>query len=623
MLFRFLCSLVCVPHDLAAKLRLFWSLARPFWKSEEKWRALLLLGAVLTTTTMQNWIGVRLSYWNRDFFNTVQRGDYSYFVHLGAVMIGLIFLSITFWLAEDYLFSSLKIRWRRWLTARFLDQWLGDRAHYLGQLDSGHGDNPDQRISEDIRSFVFTSLDLFMQVFSSAVGFIAFVVILWNLSEGPPTPLGRPPPVDISTHVAWLGATYLALWHAYETTMAFLTAIPGHLVWFCFLYSWLGSWLVSRVGRPIIGLAYEQEKLEADFRFGLVRLRENSESTALLEGEPAERRTLGASFGRIVGNFNARLVRQIHLNAFKAVYFRLSDIVPLLLSAPRFFAGILSLGQLTQLTGAFGRVQSCLNLFINSFETFASWWAVTQRLDGFVRGIEHSRALRAGQSRIYDSGLAGERLEVQNLALFRPDGRPLISPASFSLAPGDSVLITGPSGCGKSTLLRALAGLWPYEQGSVHLPATFRCMVMPQRPYLPIGSLRAAVCYPSAPAEFSDEAVRTALALAQAPALASRLDEEAHWSQMLSGGEQQRVGLARIFLHKPEWLFLDESTSAMDESAEHAFYLSLRATLPGATYLTIAHRSTLKAFHARLFRILPQDDGSHRLAEINNAMSNW
>jgi putative ATP-binding cassette transporter len=614
---------VAVPHAIASKLRLFWSLAKPFWTSDEKWHALLLLSCVLTTTALQNWIGVRLSYWNRDFFNTVQRGDYSYFVHLGAVMIGLIFLSITFWLAEDFLFSSLKIRWRRWLTARFLDKWLGDRAHYLGQLDSGHGDNPDQRISEDIRSFVFTSLDLFMQIFSSAIGFIAFVVILWNLSEGPPTPLGRPPPVDISTHVAWLSATYLWLWHAYENTMAFLTAIPGHLVWFCFLYSWLGSWLVSRVGRPIIGLAYEQEKLEADFRFGLMRLRENSESTALIDGEPAERRTLGASFGRIVGNFNARLVRQIHLNAFKSVYFRLSDTVPLLLSAPRFFAGIISLGQLTQLTGAFGRVQSSLNLFINSFETFAGWWAVTQRLDGFVRGIEHSRELRATQSRIYDSGLTGDRLEVQNLALYRPDGRLLLSPVTFSLSPGDSVLITGPSGCGKSTLLRALAGLWPYEQGMVHLPDPFRCMVMPQKPYLPIGTLRAAVCYPEPPESFTEDAVRTALALAQAPTLAARLDEEAHWSQTLSGGEQQRVALARIFLHKPDWLFLDESTSAMDETAEHAFYLSLRATLPDITYLTIAHRSTLKAFHARNFAIVAHDDGSHQLAEVSNAMANW
>ncbi|MBW8781871.1 MAG: ABC transporter ATP-binding protein/permease [Verrucomicrobia bacterium] len=612
-----------MPQTFPSKLRLFWSLARPFWTSDEKWRALLLLGAVLTTTALQNWIGIRLSYWNRDFFNTVQHGDYSYFVHLGAVMIGLIFLSITFWLAEDYLFSSLKIRWRRWLTTRFLDQWLGDRAHYLGQLDSTHGDNPDQRISEDIRSFVFTSLDLFMQVFSAAIGFVSFVVILWGLSGGPPTPLDLPPPVGLSTDWSWLNPTYLALWHAYEVTMAFLTSIPGHLVWFCLLYSWLGTWLVSRVGQPIIGLAYEQEKLEADFRFGLIRLRENSESTALIEGEPAERRTLGASFSRIVGNFNARLVKQIHLNAFKAVYFRLSDSVPLLLSAPRFFAGIISLGQLTQLTGAFGRVQSCLNLFINSFETFASWWAVTQRLDGFVRGIEHARVLRASQSQIYDSGHTGDRLEVQNLALYRPDGRLLLAPVNFSLTPGDSVLITGPSGCGKSTLLRALAGIWPYEQGSVHLPAPFRCMVMPQKPYLPIGTLRAAVCYPEAPEKFSDEAVRTALALAQAPALAARLDEEAHWSQHLSGGEQQRVALSRLFLHRPEWIFLDEATSAMDEAAEQAFYLSLRATLPNVAYLTIAHRSTLKALHARHFRVLALDDGSHELAEINNAMANW
>jgi vitamin B12/bleomycin/antimicrobial peptide transport system ATP-binding/permease protein len=613
-----------VPPNFGSRLRTFWILARPFWlASAERKNAWALLAAVIALTFAQNWISIRLSYWNRSFFDTVQRGDYGHFIYLGGVMIGLIVLSISFWLAEDYLFSSLKIRWRRWMTSRFLDQWLGDRAHYLGQLDAVHGDNPDQRISEDIRSFVFTSLDLFMQLLSALIGFTAFVVILWTLSDGPPTPLGLPPPVNLPDGVAWLNPVYLALWNAYQTSMAFLTSIPGHLVWFCFLYAWLGSWLVNRVGRPIIGLAYEQEKLEADFRFGLIRLRENSESTALIAGEPAERRTLGASFTRIVGNFNARLVKQIHLNAFKAVYFRLSDSVPLLLSAPRFFAGTISLGQLTQLTGAFSRVQSCLNLFINSYEIIAGWWAVTQRLDGFVRGIEHAQELRAQQSKVYSSGKVGQELVVNNLALFRPNGQPLLDPVNFTVTPSDSILITGPSGCGKSTLLRALAGLWPYEKGFVHLPRPFRCMVMPQRPYLPIGTLRAAVCYPEPPEKFSDHDVRTSLALAQLPSVAARLDEEGHWSQLLSGGEQQRVALARIFLLKPDWLFLDEATSAMDEAAEHAFYLSLRATLPDITYLTIAHRSTLRAVHARHFSVLTREDGSHHLTEVNNAMSNW
>jgi vitamin B12/bleomycin/antimicrobial peptide transport system ATP-binding/permease protein len=617
-------SFVPVPPTFGSRLRTFWILARPFWlASAEKKNAWALLAAVISLTFAQNWISIRLSYWNRSFFDTVQRGDYGHFIYLGGVMIGLIVLSISFWLAEDYLFSSLKIRWRRWMTSRFLDQWLGDRAHYLGQLDALHGDNPDQRISEDIRSFVFTSLDLFMQLLSALIGFTAFVVILWTLSDGPPTPLGLPPPVNLPGSIAWLNLVYHTLWNAYQTSMAFLTSIPGHLVWFCFLYAWLGSWLVNKVGRPIIGLAYEQEKLEADFRFGLIRLRENSESTALIAGEPAERRTLGASFTRIVGNFNARLVKQIHLNAFKAVYFRLSDSVPLLLSAPRFFAGTISLGQLTQLTGAFGRVQSCLNLFINSYETIAGWWAVTQRLDGFMRGIEHAQELRAQQSKVYSSGKVGQELVVNNLALFRPNGEPLLDPVNFTVTPSDSVLITGPSGCGKSTLLRALAGLWPYEKGFVHLPRPFRCMVMPQRPYLPIGTLRAAVCYPEPPDTFSDHEVRTSLALAQLPSVASRLDQEGHWSQLLSGGEQQRVALARVFLHKPDWLFLDEATSAMDEVAEHAFYLSLRATLPNITYLTIAHRSTLRAVHARHFSVLTREEGTHHLTEVNNAMANW
>jgi vitamin B12/bleomycin/antimicrobial peptide transport system ATP-binding/permease protein len=602
------------------------ALARPFWRSEERWRAGLLLGAVVSLSLAQTWVGVRLSYWNRSFFDTIQRGDYGNFVQLGVSMLGLIFCSITFWLAEDYLFSSLKIRWRRWMTARFLEKWLGDRAHYLGQLNGHEGDNPDQRISEDIRAFCFTTLDLFMGLFGALSGLGSFVVILWILSSGAPSVVTTSLPLilpKVPEEFAMLSPLVGTLWTGYERATEFLTAIPGHLVWFCMLYSFLGTWLVGRVGRPIIGLNYEQQKLEADFRFGLIRLRENSESTALIEGEPAEHRTLGASFSRIVGNFNATLLRQIHLNAFKAVYFRLSDVVPLLLSAPRFFVGGITLGQLTQLTGAFGRVQSSLNFFVNSFETIANWWAIAQRLDGFTRGIEHSRRLREAQRQLYDRGFAGNALEAEGLTLFRPDGSALLAPVNFHLSAGDSVLITGASGCGKSTLLRALAGLWPYEQGRVHLPEPFRCMVMPQKPYLPIGSLRAALCYPSPPDAFPDESVQAALHFSQAPALIPRIAEEAHWSQQLSGGEQQRVALARIFLQRPDWLMLDEATSAMDEAAERAFYLALREILPDVAILTIAHRSTLRAVHARHFRVESRTDGVNHLVEVNNAMSGW
>jgi len=614
------------PTSFRSKARLLLGLVRPFWHSEEKWIAGLLLGTVVLLTLAQNWVGVKLSYWNRAFFDTIQRGDYGFFVQLGVSMLGLIFCSITFWLAEDYLFSSLKIRWRRWMTTHFLDKWLGDRAHYLGQLNGHQGDNPDQRISEDIRSFCFTTLDLFIGFLGAMAGLGSFVVILWILSAETPAVTATALPLilpQVPEQFSMLAPLVGTLWTAYEGTTRFLTAIPGHLVWFCVLYSFLGTWLVGRVGRPIIGLNYEQQKLEADFRFGLIRLRENSESTALIEGEPAEQRTLGLSFSRIVGNFNATLIRRIHLNAFKAVYFRLSDTVPLLLSAPRFFAGAISLGQLTQLTGAFGRVQSSLNFFVNSFEVIANWWAIVQRLDGFVRGIEHSQKLRASQLELYDVGLTGDRLEAEGLALFRPDGTALLDPVNFHLAPGDSVLITGPSGCGKSTLLRALAGLWPYEQGRVHLPDPFRCMVMPQKPYLPIGTLRSALCYPSPPDAFSNAAVEAALDLAQCSMLGPRLDEEAHWSQQLSGGEQQRVALARIFLQRPEWLMLDEATSAMDEAAERAFYVALRETLPDLAILTIAHRSTLRAVHARHMRVETRADGTHHLVEVNNAMSGW
>ena len=613
---RFAHVLVLRPSSLLSKFRLFLALALPFWRSEERWPARVLLGSVVLLTLAQNWIAVRLSYWNREFFDTIQRGDYAFFVNLGVVMLGLIFFSITFWLAEEYLFSSLKIRWRRWMTDRFVRDWLGDRAHYLGQLDGHEGDNPDQRISEDIRAFVFTTLDLGMQLFGAVIGLGAFIVILWNLSSGNAhsNPPAYPFP-SLPDHLDWLTPFVVAVWEGYVAFTSAVAALPGHLVWICLAYSFLGMWLVGRVGRPIIGLQYEMQKLEADFRFGLVRLRENAESTALADGEPAERRSLGASFGRIVGNFNATLVRRIHLNAFKAVYYRLSDFVPLLLSAPRFFAGAISLGQITQLTGAFKTAKGHLDFFVNAYETIAQWWAITQRLDGFQRGIEHSRRLRATQREVYAGGKRDDALHVEDLALFRPDGRLLLAPFSFSIAPGDSVLVTGPSGSGKSTILRALVGLWPYERGHVLQPRPFDLMVMPQKPYLPIGTLRAAISYPSPPETYSDSDLAKALAFVELSALGARLDESAHWAQSLSGGEQQRLALARVFLRRPAWLFLDEATAAIDESAELAFYHKLRAALPGLTYFTIAHRGSLRNVHARHFKIEHQPEGALALRE--------
>lgn len=604
------------PGSPLTKARLFLALATPFWRSEERWSARLLLGSVVLLILAQNWIAIRLSYWNRAFFDAIQRGDYAHFVHLGVALLGLVVFSLCVWLAEDFLFSSLKIRWRRWMTDRYLRDWLGDRAHYLGQLDGHQGDNPDQRISEDIHAFVFTTLDLAKQLFGAVVGLGSFLVILWSLSRGEELPLPPAYPFpSLPVHLDWLTPVVAAAWDGYVAFTSAITAIPGHLVWICLAYSFLGMWLVGRVGRPLVGLQYEAQKLEADFRFGLVRLRENSESTALVDGEPAERRSLVAGFARIVGNFYATLVRRIRLNAFKSVYYHVSDFAPPLLAAPRFFAGAISLGQITQLTGAFKTAKSHLDFFVNAYETIARWWAITQRLDGFQRGIAHSRRLRESQRAVYSGGRRDDSLHVDDLALFRPDGKLLLAPFSFSIAPGDSVLVTGPSGSGKSTLLRALVGLWPYERGRILQPRPFDLMVMPQKPYLPIGTLRAALSYPRPPETYPDDALAHALALVELAPLATRLDETAHWAQSLSGGEQQRLALARVFLQRPAWLFLDEATAAIDESAELAFYHKLRAALPDLTYLTIAHRGSLRNVHARHLRIEHQPDGTPALRE--------
>jgi putative ATP-binding cassette transporter len=375
--------------------------------------------------------------------------------------------------------------------------------------------------------------------------------------------------------------------------------IPGYLVWCALIYALFGTLLTHWIGKPLIALNFNKQRFEADFRFNLVRVRENSEQIALLRGEAAEQPRLLDRFGRVVENFLQIMSRTKRLTAFTRGYSQAAVVFPFILVAPAYFAQKVQLGGVMQTASAFGSVQGALSFFITTYRTLADWRAVVARLDGFESSIATAKALAARDDLVRLTPSSDGAVDIKELTLELPDGKPLVAVDSFVVRSGERVLVTGPSGSGKSTLFRALAGIWPFGKGEIKVPANASLMMLPQRPYFPVGSLRGALAYPGAEDAFSDDVLKDTLRAAGLPALADRLDEHAHWNRMLSLGEQQRLGLMRALLHKPQYLFLDEATASLDEPSEAALYQLLQKQLPGTTVVSIGHRSTLHAFHDR------------------------
>jgi len=476
------------------------------------------------------------------------------------------------------------IRWRRWLTERYVGDWLGDGGHYRLALQGGEADNPDQRIADDVDMFISRTYNLSISLISTITSLVSFSIILWSISSNFTIP---------GTEIA----------------------IPGFLFWVACLYSGIGTLVTHFIGRRLIGLYFNQQKYEASFRFSLARLREYAEQVALLRGEPTEQRLLMTRFGDVIRNFLTIVsVRKI-LMAFTAFYGQISPFIPYMVAAPFYFLGKIQLGTLTQTASAFGRVEGALSYFIDAYTSVADYLSVVKRLTSFDSALESARALGSTPPHIARVTEPKADLRVEALRVSLPNGTPVME-ADLSFRQGDSVLISGPSGSGKSTLLRALAGIWPYGHGRICLPENASLMLLPQKPYLPQGSLRAVIAYPSAPDHYSDEALLAALTRVGLGKLSSALDEEATWAHRLSGGEQQRIAMARALLAKPDWLFLDEATSALDEESENRLYEMLKINLPSATIISIGHRSTLKAFHARSIRIESGEKGLFTLREI-------
>ena len=573
-------------------LRDAWRLAKPYFISEERWSARLLLLSVVVLSLALVGMTVVLNFWNKAFFNALQEKDWDSFVSLlflykrdadgfmpGFCGIAVVYILISIY--RSYLNQWLQIRWRRWMTGRFLDEWLADRAYYRisltpanipGAAHRGGTDNPDQRIAEDLRDFIGDSivgtrgiLSLGLDLLSNVVTLFSFLTILWTLSGS----------------VTLLGLT-----------------IPGYMVWVALLYSILGTALAHLVGRPLALLNFRKQRVEADFRFALVRLRENTEGVALSGGEAEEKRGLGIRFDALRDNWRLLMTRVKYLNALVAGFGQIAGIFPLVVAAPRFFSGALTLGGLTQTADAFGQVQGAMSWVVDTYSSLAVWRATVERLATFDRAIATARAEDATRPAA-PVAVAGTSWALQDVSLALPDGRTVLEPSRLELQRGQSVVISGRSGSGKSTLFRAMAGIWPFVEGRVALPAGATSMFLPQRPYIPLGTLRHAITYPRDPATFDDAAVHAALDQSGLGALAPRLDEEDAWSQRLSGGEQQRLALARALVARPDWLFLDEATASLDPEAEVELYATLRRSLPETTIVSIAHRPSVAAMHDR------------------------
>jgi vitamin B12/bleomycin/antimicrobial peptide transport system ATP-binding/permease protein len=548
-------------------LREAWGFAWPYWKSDEKWSAIGLLVSIIVLNLTDVGLSVRFNYWYNAFYNALQQYNWPEFWRQFGIFGLIAAASIIVGVYSSYLNGILHIRWRRWLTDRFLRTWLDHQAYYRMQLIQRPTDNPDQRIQEDLDSFTTGTLDLSLGLLNAVVTLLSFLSILWILSGPLRIPLGG----------------------------GFALVIPGYMVFAALIYAVGGTLLTHWIGHPLVRLTFDQQRFEADFRFSMVRLRENAENVAFYGGEDREFDTFRSRFARVVANWWGIILRRKKLNWFTTGYTQLAIVFPFLVAAPRYFNRVIQLGGLMQIASAFGRVQDSLSFIINSYVAIAQYRAVVQRLAGFRARMDEIAAAQAGAQPIaIERG--GDGVEVEALDLDLPDGQPLHRDLALAASPGKPLLITGPSGIGKSTLLRALSGLWPFGRGRIRL-ADARALFLPQRPYLPLGTLADALVYPHAAAEAPRAQLAEALRAVGLPQLVDRLDEEANWAQRLSIGEQQRLAFARVLLAQPEIVFLDEATSALDEAAETALYRLLRDAPWRPTIVSVGHHGSLRRYH--------------------------
>src|SRR5262245_4195649 len=585
MIDRFL-TRIAGARSFAGKL---WVLTRPYWYAEERqrialwgvsiavkerWIARALLAASITLSILIVYLSKLINSWNARFFNALQdRNADAFWSELGywTVLVALFIVTVVY---RTWLMQLLTIRWRRWLSQVYLRDWLADRTYYHMELTRQGVGNPEQRIEQDCNSFTSQTLSITLGLLLQVMTLVTFAAVLWNLSSGFALPL--------------FGGIN----------------IPGYMMWAAVAYAVVGSWATYVVGRPLVRINFALERYNADFRYRMVRIRENAESIALYHGEPVEARRLRGAFSRIFATWWAYMKYNKRLTWLTSFYGQAAVIFPYIVAAPQYFTSQIGLGTLTQTADAFSQVQGSLSWFVDTYTQLAAWQATVNRLTNF--GEAMVRAKRAAEQSGFNIRTAREpRLDLADVEVQLPDGRTLLEGIDLTVREGETVVLRGSSGSGKTTLFRVLAGLWPFGKGRITLPRDGRALFFSQRPYLPIGALKDALCYPDGPDKHSDAECSAALEACGLGYLAPRLWETANWSLILSGGEKQRLAFARALLFRPNWLFLDEATAALDEPAERRMYELLRQRLPKATVVSIAHRPAVVAFHERQLVVDP------------------
>lgn len=548
-----------------------WYLTKSYWQSEEKKKAFFLLGCIIALTLGVVYMLVLLNQWNNSFYSALQNYDakkiFDELIHFSWLAAIYILLAVY----SYYLQQTLILNWRRWLTTRFIDIWLQNKTYYNLQMFGKDTDNPDQRISEDVRQFVEMTLSFGIGILKAFCTFASFVVILYNLSG--------------SLSFTFMGKTW---------------TINGYMLWASLLYSVIGTYITHIVGRKLVKINFIQQKYEADFRFSMIRLRESAESVAFYRGEAQEGSVFKQRFKMLLDNFWKLVNKQKQLVFLNSGYSQIAIIFPFVVAMNRYLTKEVTLGGLMQVASAFGRVQDSLSYFVDMYSSITQWQAVVMRLTYFGHHM-HEVSQQAERFHV-ERFAAADVVEVNDMQINLPDGKPLLENISFTLHPGHNVLIKGVSGSGKSTLLRAISGIWPFVDGKIFLPSRDKLMFIPQKPYLPLGTLRAALNYPGNK-PIDDTELIYLMDLCQIGYLKDKLDLEAEWSHVLSVGEQQRLAFVRAHIQQPQWLFLDEATSALDEDTEATMYSLLQERLQQTTVVSVGHRSTLNKYHELVLRL--------------------
>lgn len=567
-----------------------WRITKPYWwHSEERWAARGAFALILLLNLFMVFISYRITEWYAVFWNALQHFAVDSAWHQMLIFLGLATLYVVAGVSQIFFTQMLEIRWRRWLTRHYLDAWLAKGTFYHMQVLGDGTDNPDQRISEDLASFTSQTLGIVIGLLSSVTTLAAFIFMLWELSA--------------MVTIPWQGSLY---------------TIPGYLVWAAVIYAIFGTILTALIGRPLINLNFNQERYQADFRFSMMRLRENSESIALYGGETEERHHFLQRFAEVYANYWRIIWRSMRLNWWVSGYGQAAIIFPLVVSLPAYFVNkAIGIGGLQQIMSAFSQVQGALSFIVSSYSSLANWHAVVDRLRFFEQSMDEVRVIRETHYQIERKN--GPRLIVRDLNVRLPDGRELIHRLELDMRRGERLLIMGSSGGGKSTLVRALAGIWPFGEGVVEMPDGDRPLFLPQKPYLPLGTLRDTLVYPFGVPDVSDAGLQGVLHLVGMGALADKLEDARLWSHVLSLGEQQRLAFARILLQKPQWVFLDEATSSLDEPAEDALYGTLIEALPDTAIISVGHRSSLFQHHQQCLRL--QGSGRWQMEIIVHAVS--